>query len=92
MKSTSRIYNNIIMLSDTSSEYTPLTTREDSLAVPDMYGSIYIHYITAQIDIANGDITRYSNNMILYNSILSAYSDWYIRTHMPEQRGKLRWC
>ena len=87
----SQIYNNIISLSRDVSDFNGLVSQDDALVLPSMYEAIYIHYLAAQIDIANGDITRYSNNMILFNNLLSSYADWYIRNHMPKQKGSLRW-
>ncbi len=85
------IYSNIASCFENSKEIKLPNEREDELLVPDMYASLYCHYIAAQIDITNGDITRYSNNMILYNAMLSSYSDWCIRKYMPKQKGKVGW-
>lgn len=87
----SQIYDNIISLSEPSVRYTELLSEDDELVLPPMYSALYTHFLTAQIDMANGDILRYSNNMVLYNALLSSYTDWYIRNHMPRQRGKMRW-
>lgn len=87
----SDIYSNIASGFENAKEMKSPEKREDDLLVPSMYASLYCHYIAAQIDIGNGDVTRYSNNMILYNALLSAYSDWCIRNYMPRQKGKVRW-
>ena len=42
------------------------------------------------IDFANGDYGRYNNDMVMYNTDLQAYTDWYNRKHMPLQKP-LRW-
>ncbi len=85
------IFSNIISSHEGDSELKKCADDTDTLQVPDMYAEIYKFYILAQIDLQNGDITRYSNDMIMYNNLLSSYSDWYTRNHMPKSRGKLRW-
>lgn len=85
------IYANIISKHEVPPEYNICTADTDILNVPDIYVQLYIFYILAQIDLGNGDITRYSNNMILYNNLLSEYKDHYTREHMPTQKAKVRW-
>lgn len=88
----SDIYNNIVSQYKNAPKNPDPLTEKSTLLVPDMYARLYVHYLCAQTDIANGDITRYSNNMILFNALLGEYSDWYTRNNMPRQKGKLRWC
>ena len=85
------IYNNIISRYENSCELVLHTDDRDTLLVPDMYGAIYRHFLLAEIDLCNGDITRYTNNMILYNGMLSDFCDYCIRTYTPKQYGKVRW-
>lgn len=85
------IYINIVSRYENAPASPAPLTEKSTLLVPDIYARLYVHYLCAQIDIANGDITRYSNNMILYNALLGEYSDWYIRNNMPKQNGKVRW-
>ncbi len=85
------IYHNIIACHEGAGSFVAHSTAEDVLQVPDMYGDLYKFYILAQMDLANSDITRYSNNMILYNNMLSEYRDWYIRNHMPISHRRVRW-
>lgn len=85
------IYSNILSCFENVREMNSPWESEDELLVPDIYAGVYCHYIASQIDIINGDITRYSNNMILYNAMLSSYSDWCVRNYIPKQKGKVRW-
>ena len=64
----------------------------DVLHLPYEYIPLYKYYLLAQIDMASGDISRYTNDMMLYNALYADYADWYNRTYMPRQRGKVRWC
>ena len=63
--------------------YDPLTDIDAELLVPDAYAQLYIHYLCAQIDYFNGDMARYQNSMIRYNTALSAYADWFNRENKP---------
>ena len=60
---------------------TELTT---SLLVPAPYDDIYIRWLEAQIDYANGEYGKYQNSMTMYNTAYSSFERWYNRTHMPK--------
>ena len=60
------------------------------LMVPDPYSSLYIKYLTAQIDFYNNEIARYNNSMAMFHVALSAFVDAYNRTHMPKQDNYIR--
>ena len=85
------IYGNIISRYENTAKFDRHTDDSDTLLVPDMYGALYRHFLLAEIDLRNGDITRYTNNMILYNGMLSDFFDYCIRTRTPKQYGKVRW-
>lgn len=53
------------------------------LLVPAPYDDIYLKWLEAQIDYANGETPKYNNSMIMYNSAYSAFQRHYNRTHMP---------
>lgn len=61
-------------------EFTPLTTK---LLVPDPYDDIYLRWLEAQIDYANGEYARYNNVVKAYNDAYSTYSRYYNKMHMP---------
>ena len=85
------IYDNIVSMHENCGEYRKLTSEAETIDIPDFYSDIFKYRLMAKIDIENTDITRYSNNMILYNNLLSSYKDWYTRNHIPKQKAKLRW-
>lgn len=62
-------------------EDTDLATE---LLVPAPYDSIYIRWLDAQIDYANGEYDRYNNGVQVYNDAYSAFERYYNRTHMPK--------
>lgn len=53
------------------------------LLIPAPYDDIYIHWLEAQIDYANGENGKYQNSMAMYNTAYSAYERYYNRTNMP---------
>ena len=59
------------------------TSLETVLLVPAPYDDIYIKWLEAQIDYANGEIGKYGNSMTMYNTAYSAFKRHYNRTHMP---------
>lgn len=76
-----------------SEEFNGYTAADLSteLLVPDTYVDLYKYYIYAMIDATNGETKRYEGSMQLYNMMLKDYTDWYNRTHMPVQVGRMGW-
>jgi len=56
------------------------------LLIPDTYSDTYRDYLMAMIHYANGETERYTNSMIMYNTNLQDYKNWYNRTHKPIQK------
>lgn len=63
--------------------YNDLTSLSTVLLVPEPYDDIYLRWLEAQIDYANGEYTRYNNVMKAYNGAYSAFSRYYNREHKP---------
>lgn len=53
------------------------------LLVPFPYEEIYLRYMEAQIDYANGEYERFNNSSAMYAAAWSAYERFYNRSHMP---------
>ncbi len=85
------IYTNIISAHEGEKEFIAHGCEEDTLFVPDMYADIYSFWLFARIDLANGDIGGYTNNMILFNNLMGEYSRYYTRNHMPKESTRIRW-
>jgi hypothetical protein len=56
------------------------------LLIPAPYDDIYIKWLEAQIDYANGEYGKYNNSISMYNAAYDAFSKYYNRTHMPIQK------
>ena len=63
---------------------TPLATE---LLVPAPYDDVYVKWLEAQIDYANGETAKYNNSMVMYNTAYSAFERYYNRTHMPKGKS-----
>ena len=64
--------------------YDEATSPETPLLVPAPFDEIYLRWMEAQIDYANGEYTRYNNAITLYNTVFEAYRNHYHRLHMPK--------
>lgn len=53
------------------------------LLVPAPYDDVYLRWLEARMDYANGEFSRYNNSITMYNTAYSAYANHYNRTHMP---------
>ena len=63
--------------------YDDSTDLNTELLVPYPYDEVYIRWLEAQIDYANGEYGKYNNSITMYNTALAAYEKYYNRTHMP---------
>lgn len=61
------------------------TSGDTVLLAPAPYEGMYEAYLSAQIDLHNGEFTRYQNSAQLYNAVFSAFASWYRRENMPLQ-------
>lgn len=57
------------------------------LLVPAPYDDVYVKWLEAQIDYANGETAKYNNSMVMYNAAYSAFERYYNRTHMPKGKS-----
>jgi len=64
-------------------EYNENTDLATKLLVPAPYDDVYLKWLEAQIDRANGEYARYNNSASAFNSALSTFQRYYNRTHMP---------
>lgn len=58
------------------------------LIVPAPYEDIYIKWLEAQIDYANGETAKYNNALTLYNNAYLAFAKAYHREHRPINTAK----
>lgn len=56
----------------------------ETLLVPPPYDDIYIKWLEAQIDYANGEYNKYNNTSAAYNNAYVAFARAYHRDHMPK--------
>lgn len=59
---------------------TPLDTV---LLIPELYDDVYVKWLEANIDYANGEYGKYNNSIAMFNSEYSGFRRYYNRTHMP---------
>lgn len=83
------IYENIISRHENAQDFYLHENEDENVFVPDIYAQLYVWYLLCEIDLLNGDITRYGNDKTLFNNIMAEFFDWYNRTHMPKTTAKL---
>ena len=69
------------------SGYTQASLNQ-TLLVPAPYDDIYIKWLEAQIDYANGEYGKYNNTITMYNNTYITYSKAYHREHLPKNTAK----
>jgi hypothetical protein len=68
--------------------YDENTDFSTKLLVDAPHDIIYIRWLEAQIDYANGEYGKYNNTLVAYNDAYSVFEKYYNRTHMPISKGK----
>jgi hypothetical protein len=63
------------------------TLLDTELLVPTPYDDIYIRWLEARIDYANGEYNKYNNSMTAYNDAYDLYARYYNRKHMPKGKS-----
>lgn len=63
--------------------YDDSTALTQKLLVPHPYDDVYIKWLEAQIDYANGEYGKYNNSITMYNVAYTAFEKYYNRTHKP---------
>lgn len=63
--------------------YDDVSALTTDLLVPAPYDEIYVRWLEAQIDYANGEYGKYNNSITMYNTAFSAYERYYNRLNKP---------
>lgn len=63
--------------------YDDSTDTETELLVPDPFAEVYLRWLEAQIDYANGEYDKYNQSILMYKAAYDGYVNYYNRTHMP---------
>lgn len=63
--------------------YNQDTPPDTVLLIPDVYAEIYEHALSRKMDHRYGELDKYQNDTLLYNSLYQTFADYWTRTHMP---------
>lgn len=64
--------------------YNNSTDIQTELLVPAPFDEMYLRWLEAQIDYANGEYDKYNNSILMYQAVYNGYNNYYNRTHMPK--------
>ena len=80
-----KIFNEVIKTHNNASieAFTGHTSGDENLLISAPYDSIYLRWLEAQIDYANGDTRRYNVSATAFQAEYSQFTRYYNRTHMP---------
>lgn len=71
--------------------YTEDTPIETQLIVPAPYDELYIKWLEAQIDYANGEFNKFNASIAMYNTYLTSFANYYNRNHMPIKKTGIKY-
>ena len=63
------------------------TDTKTELLAPAPYDEVYLRWLEAQIDLANGEIDKYNASITMFNAEYEAFENYYNRNHMPLSAG-----
>lgn len=58
-----------------------------TLIAPPPYDELYLKWLEAQIDYANGEYGKYNNSKTAFNLLYGSFERYYNRTHKPKGRS-----
>ena len=64
--------------------YDDAVDLETVLLIPAPYDDIYVRWLEARIDYANGEYGKYNNSLTAYNDCYDLFKNYYNRNHMPK--------
>lgn len=67
--------------------YDTMSSLAKKVIAESPYDRLYIHWLEAQIDYANGEYPKYHNSMTMFNESYDEFAKWYNRAHMPLSHG-----
>lgn len=71
----------------TFSGYDDKTDMDTVLLVPMPFDEMYLRWMEAQIDYANGEYDHYNNSILMYQAAYDGYANFYNRIHIPKGRN-----
>ena len=63
-------------------------TVDSTLLVPAPYDELYVHWLSAMIHYANGEMARYNNSLARFDAEYIAFARQYATDHMPRAGGR----
>ena len=64
--------------------YNENTDVYTELLVPAPFDEMYLQWLEARIDYANGEYDKYNNAILMYQTTYDGYANYYNRNHMPK--------
>lgn len=61
------------------------------LIVPEPYSDVYISYMLAQIDMHSGELSKYNNDMTMFESQYQSFAAFWNRKHLSNGVSNFRW-
>ena len=85
-----KIFEEVIKTHEGGAEsFTPYSTGDEELLLAEPYGEdVYTHYIAAMIASGNSEVSRYNQQIAMYNANYGQWFNWYTRTHRPLPKSK----
>ena len=68
--------------------YDERSADDTPLLVEPPYDEVYLRYLEAQIDYANGEYDRFNNSNAMYAAAYTAFARAYNRSHLPKGGSK----
>lgn len=91
-----RIYNDVVLrherdesMPESFGGYPPDVDQDTQLLASAPFDALYRWWLEAMIDLGNGELGKYQNSMLLFNSAWNDFAKDYRRKHMPLGQQKI---
>ncbi len=86
----SSVFHTLVLTHDnpnaiTFSPYTPETSEDSVLIIPEPFTDIYFHYLSMKSDLYYSDINKYNVDLSLYSALYLEFERFYNRNYMPKK-------
>ena len=67
----------------------PYESDRSELIAPFRFAKMYEAYLCCEIDLVHDEITKYTNDLALFNACYNAFAAWYNENHKPLEKAKI---
>lgn len=64
------------------------TSVDTKLLIPQPNDEAYVHWLCANISLANREVEDYNNFIAMFNTAMTDFRNWWLHNHLPKNAGR----